>query len=252
MAEIRNPNQQGGQKNDSRSLLAFSLVFLVMLLALQYFRKKPEPAPAHHKQQQQAAAPVSNADNSAAAPQTAASDTAPTTGPAAAAAVSVVSQGEQTTTVENELYRIVFTNRGAQVKSWVLKRHTDDAQQRPLELVNAETAAKFGYPLSLYSYDAGLRQRLASALYVPSSIGNIAAPGELTFDYASGGLVVKKTFRFDASYVVHVTASVMNNGSALPTLLSWPPGLGDQNSLAAFASAQFDTSASGKFEKRAP
>ena len=57
MAEIRNPNQQGGGKQqDSRSFLVFALVFLVMLLALQYFRpKKPAPQPAEQKQQQSAA-----------------------------------------------------------------------------------------------------------------------------------------------------------------------------------------------------
>jgi YidC/Oxa1 family membrane protein insertase len=146
----------------------------------------------------------------------------------------VAAAAEQTTTVENENYRIVFSNRGAQVKSWVLKRYEDD-NGKPLDLVNPETAAKFGYPLSLYSYDAGLRQRLASALYVPSATGNLTAPSELTFDYASGGLVVKKSFHFDASYVIHVTASVTNNGSALPTLLAWPAGIGDQNSLASIS-----------------
>ncbi len=247
MAEIQNPNQKsGGKQQDSRSFLVFSLVFLVMLLALQYFRpKKPEPQPAEQKQQQSTAAPASPATDSA---STAA---APSGNAAAASTVaSVAATGEQTTTVENENYRIVFTNRGAEVKSWVLKRYEDD-NGKPLDLVNPETAAKFGYPLSLYSYDAGLRQRLAKALYVPSTTGNLTAPGELTFDYAGGGLVVKKTFRFDASYVIHVTASVTNNGSALPTLVSWPAGIGDQNTLASYSKAQFDTSQNGKFEKTA-
>ena len=248
MAEIQNPNQKsgGGKQQDSRSFLVFSLVFLVMLLALQYFRpKKPEPQPAEQKQQQSTAAPASPATDSG-------STAAAPGGNAAAAstAASVAATGEQTTTVENENYRIVFTNRGAEVKSWVLKRYEDD-HGKPLDLVNSETATKFGYPLSLYSYDAGLRQRLATALYVPSTTGNLTAPGELTFDYAGGGLVVKKTFRFDASYVIHVTASVTNNGSALPTLLSWPAGIGDQNTLASYSKAQFDTSQNGKFEKTA-
>jgi YidC/Oxa1 family membrane protein insertase len=246
LAEIQNPNQKsgGGKQQDSRSFLVFSLVFLVMLLALQYFRpKKPEPQPAEQKQQQSTAAPASPATDSG-------STAAAPGGNAAAAstAASVAAAGEQTTTVENENYRIVFTNRGAEVKSWVLKRYEDD-NGKPLDLVNHETAAKFGYPLSLYSYDAGLRQRLATALYVPSATGNLAAPGELTFDYASGGLVVKKTFRFDASYVIHVTASVTNNGSPLPTLVAWPAGIGDQNTLASYSKAQFDTSQNGKFEK---
>jgi YidC/Oxa1 family membrane protein insertase len=248
LAEIQNPNQKsGGKQQDSRSFLVFSLVFLVMLLALQYFRpKKPEPQPAEQKQQQSTAAPASPATDSgstAAAP----GGNVASTGSAAAA---VAATGEQTTTVENENYRIVFTNRGAEVKNWVLKRYEDD-NGKPLDLVNPETAAKFGYPLSLYSYDVGLRQRMATALYVPSTTGNLTAPGELTFDYAGGGLVVKKTFRFDASYVIHVTASVTNNGSALPTLVSWPAGIGDQNTLASYSKAQFDTSQNGKFEKTA-
>jgi YidC/Oxa1 family membrane protein insertase len=258
LAEIRNPNQQsGGKQQDSRSFLIFALVFVVMLLALQYFRpKKPEPQPAPQKQQQSASAPAPVPAPASPSADTTATPSSPRakgkkSGVEAPAVASVAAAGEQTTTVENENYRIVFTNRGAQVKSWILKRQEGD-NGKPLDLVNPETAAKFGYPLSLYSYDADLRQRLSNALYVPSTTGDLITPNELTFDYASGGLVVKKTFRFDASYVIHVTASVMNNGSPLPTLLTWPAGIGDQNTLAAYSKAQFDTSQNGKFEKTAP
>ncbi len=249
MAEIRNPNQQGGggKQQDSRSFLIFALVFLVMLLALQYFRpKKPEPQPAEQKQQQSAAAtPAPLAADTGTHPD----DSRAKSG--AAAAASVAAAAEQTTTVENENYRIVFTNRGAQVKSWVLKRYEDD-NNKPLDLVNPETAAKYGYPLSLYSYDPAMRQRLAMALYMPSATGSLTAPGELTFDYASGGLVVKKTFRFDASYVIHIAASVTSNGSPLPTLIAWPAGIGDQNTLASYSKAQLDISQNGKFQKTDP
>ena len=37
--------------------------------------------------------------------------------------------------IENDVYRIVFTNRGGRVKSWVLKKYTDDKGGQ-LELVN--------------------------------------------------------------------------------------------------------------------
>ena len=251
MAEIQNPNQQGGKQQDSRSFLVFALVFLVMLLALQYFRpKKPEPQPNQQHKQQQGAAPATPAtptpDNNT-SPASAATPANPSATPAA----SVAAASEQTTTVENENYRIVFTNRGAEVKSWVLKRYEDESGN-PLDLVNPTTAAKFGYPLSLYSYDAGLRQRLATALYLPSKTGTLTTPTELSFDYAGGGLEVKKTFRFDSSYVVHVTASVTNNGSPQPTLLAWPAGIGDQNTLASYSKSQFDASQNGKFDKTAP
>src|SRR5690242_20196277 len=152
LAEIRNPNQQsGGKQQDSRSFLVFSLVFLVMLLALQYFRpKKPAPQPEQQKQQQTATA--ANPAAPAPVPETPGTDTGKKKGTVAPA--SVAATAEQTTTIENENYRIVFTNRGALVKSWLLKRYEDD-NGKPLDLVNPETAAKFGFPLSLYSYDAG-------------------------------------------------------------------------------------------------
>jgi len=230
-------------------MIVFSLVFLVVLLGLQYFKpKKAEQPPAAQntaQQQSQQMAPASAPPATAPPPGHAAASSAASATPALQAA------GEQLTIIENELYRIEFTNRGGQVKSWVLKKYKDEAG-KPLDLVNQETAEKFGYPLSLYSYDAGLRQRLATALYVPSKTGNLIAPGELTYQYASGGLMVKKEFRFDASYVIHATASVTNNGSALPTLLSWPAGLGDQTNLPAYAAAQFDASQNGKFDKIAP
>ena len=234
-------------------MIVFSLVFLVVLLALQYFKpKKPEP-PAPQNVSQSQPGPVNSAAlPPAGVPAAAAPNNHAANGAAgSSAAPAVQADAEQLTTVENELYRIQFTNRGAQVKSWVLKKYKDEAG-KPLDLVNQQTAEKFGYPLSLYSYDAGLRQQLATALYVPSKTGSLVAPGELTFQYASGGLVVKKEFRLDATYVIHATASVTNNGSPMPTLLSWPAGLGDQTNLPAYTAAQFDTSQNGKFDKIAP
>ena len=73
--------------------------------------------------------------------------------------------GETETVVENDLYRITFTNRGAQVKSWILKKFDNDAQNGPLDMVNSAAAAQYGYPLSLWTYDADLRGKLSSALY---------------------------------------------------------------------------------------
>ena len=127
MAEIRNPNQQGGGKQqDSRSFLVFALVFLVMLLALQYFRPK-KPQPTEQKQQQSTpiptpASPVGDAATTAPA-ENAKGDNG---GTSASPVASVTASSEQTTTVENENYRIVFTNRGAQVVHWILKDFKDD------------------------------------------------------------------------------------------------------------------------------
>src|SRR5581483_3838312 len=91
--------------------------------------------------------------------------------------LSVVRQAssEEETVIENDLYRITFTNRGAQVESWVLKKFDDDKHQQ-LDLVNHAAAARHGQPLSLWAYDEVLRNKLNSALYVSTKSGNQTAP----------------------------------------------------------------------------
>ncbi len=142
-----------------------------------------------------------------------------------------------------------FTNRGGVVKSWLLKKYKDDSQKAPLDLVNHDAAAKFGMPLSLFTYDAGLKSRLNSVLYAASATGDINAPGTLSFDYASGGLVVHKTFHFDSSYVVSADVSVTQNGAPVTALLAWPSGLGDQTVLQQYAAATVDTMENGKSDE---
>ena len=107
---------------------------------------------------------------------------------------------EAETVVENSFYRIVFTNHGAQAKSWILKKYKDEKGQ-PLDLVNP-ASTKFGLPLALYAYDEALRTKINSALYVATPTGNLSAPSELTFEYSDGAVNVRKTLRFDATYVV--------------------------------------------------
>jgi len=238
LAEIKNPNQQGGG-GDSKTMLVFTAIFLVLFLGLQYFKpKKPATAPAPQAQQQAAIPAPSSLPP--ATPSPASADNA-------ASATQAVA--ESTTVVENELYRITFSNRGAQVKSWILKKYKDD-DGKPLDLVNQAAAAKFGYPLSLYTYDEGMRSRLQQAMFVPSSTGDIAAPGTLSFDYSSGGLAVHKTFKFDSSYVIHAEVSVTQNGAPVAALLSWPSGFGDQTTLPQFATGTtLDTAQYGKSDQ---
>ena len=90
---------------------------------------------------------------------------------------AVQATAESTTVVENELYRITFSNRGGQVTSWILKR-TSDEDGKPLDLVDHAASAKFGYPMSLYTYDPALTQTLANAMYVPSATGSSRSAGD--------------------------------------------------------------------------
>ncbi len=181
--------------------------------------------------------------------------------PGTPAAPTVQAAAESTTVIENELYRITFTNRGAQVKSWILKRKPDgggnfkNADGQPLDIVHAQAAEQFGYPLSLTTYDAAMTDALRKALYVPSATGNLAAPTSLTFTWSDGSTEVRKTFSFDESYVLHADVLVTHNGAPVRALLAWPGGFGDQNEEAngvAYNGSQIDYYSNGKDEHLAP
>ncbi|MHB8301775.1 MAG: membrane protein insertase YidC [Acidobacteriaceae bacterium] len=250
MAEYKNPKQQGGGQ-DSRSLMVFTAVFAVILLGMQVFGPK-KPAPARN---QPAATQQSSATNGASAAQQAGTTSvavAPPANSGPAVTPQVAAKSESTTVVENELYRITFSNRGGQATSWILKKYTNFAG-KPLDLINPAAAAKFGDPLSIYTYDAGLRQQLAQVLYVPSATGNLSVPGQLTFEYSAGGLVVHKTFQFDNSYVIHAQVSVTQNGVPVEALLAWPSGFGDQREARDYSTDQkVDRSSNGKADSTAP
>ena len=239
MPEIKNPNQQGGG-GDSRTLLAFTAIFILMFFGLQYFKPHTEPksAPeAKPQQHQQASAPIATPAAAVDAPAPARAKSAPVN--------AVQAATETPTIVENELYRIQFSNRGAQVTSWILKKYKD-ADGKPLDLVNKQAAAQFGYPLSLFTYDAGLRDKLSHALFVPSATGDVIAPSTLTFTWSEGGVTARKTFTFDTSYVVHAETSVEQNGAPVTALLSWPSGFGDQETLPQYAKGTFNSMQGGK------
>jgi YidC/Oxa1 family membrane protein insertase len=263
LPEIRNPNLQtpgsgGGGGGDMRSMMAFTALALVVLLGYQYFFKpsKPETPPAAQTQSQTQSQSQPTQPSAPGQPQLAPlldSGAVKTPASPPSIAASVVAQ----TTVENEKYKIVFTNKGAQVEHWFLKGYNDTAG-KPLDMVQPQAADKFGFPLSLFTYEPALSTQLNQALYQvtasgaqPSATGYAQAPATnaLTFHYAFNGLDVVKTFRFDASYVITVEAEVKRNGEPVRALVAWPAGLGDMEEFLPSSStrAQLWTSANSQF-----
>lgn len=226
MTDFQNPQHEPG--SEKRLLIAFALTMLI-LLAMQPFLSR-------YAKQSQPSAPATAQPAALAPAQPQPAAPAPAPGARAAAKAAAA---ESQTVVENDLYRITFTNRGAQVKSWILKKYQDD-RGNPLELVSAQAAEKYGYPLSLWTYDAGLRQKLSTALYVASATGEQRAPASITYEYSEGGMVVRKTFSFDHSYVVKAETSVYVNGSAVQAYPAWPAGFGDETTPASYAAARVD------------
>ncbi len=212
----------------------FVLTFVVLIIFQPLLKKYMPQAPASQPQNQPAAPQTASASP---APLAAASVPSPA---ALGKTASKQASAETETVIENDLYRITFTNRGAQVKSWILKKFDNDAQNGPLDLVNPEAAPKFGYPLSLWTYDETLRNRLNSALYVASNEGHLNAPAQITFEFADQDLVIHKSFHFDHTYVLNVETSVVYKGVEIFAPPAWPSGFGDQLTPAAYAAARID------------
>jgi YidC/Oxa1 family membrane protein insertase len=245
LAEYRNPQQEPG--GDKRMLMVFAVTFaLIILSQIFLFKKKPETQPpSTATQTAQSGQPSTQTSASASsAPTPGANQPA---GSAAKPAAAKTAASEIETVVENNFYRIVFTNRGAQVKSWILKKYKDD-DGKPLDLVNKK-ATKFGYPLSLFTYDDALRTQINSALYVPSASGNLSAPAELSYEYASGDIAVRKTLQFGDTYVISIESEVTRNGQPVPAYPMWPAALGDEATAPAYASQKIEYMADGKVER---
>ncbi len=227
MAEFSNPNQQGGQ--DNKSLIAMMVVFAAVLLGAQYYHSKVNPQPAATPT---AAPGVSSQTVPTAPPLATATQPAATSANAVVPSVPVVQASTETTTViENELYRITFSNRGAQVISWILKgANYVDAEGKPLELVHPTAAKLFGYPLSLYTYDGSTVSisavsrnnhlvTVATSGNVPAGLSgrSVAISGVADSTY-NGTYVVTQTGPTTLTYVQEYGDNGTSTGGSLATL----------------------------------
>jgi YidC/Oxa1 family membrane protein insertase len=237
---------------ERRLLIVFALTFLVIMLFQPLLKKYGPQPPANQKSAQPAPAPN---QTQAAVAQTAGSTPQVSGTPPKHAAPAAARQAasESDTVIENDLYRIVFTNRGGQVKSWVLKKW-DDEKGQPLDLVNRSAAEKYGYPLSLWTYpgnlDEALRSKINSALYVATSTG-ATSPAEITFEYSDSDLSVRKHFTFDRSYVIGIETSLRVKGVVVSAFPMWPSGFGGELTAPSYAAGQVAYQYDSKVERLA-
>src|SRR5438093_971713 len=117
---------------ERRVLFAIFLCFLVLYLWQALF-VKPAPKPAAAVSRAATGAPVAGAAGSAAP-----TPVKPQPPPAVPAAAALVGENaERDIRVETESVIAVFTNRGARLKSWRLKRYLNQ-QKQPQELIEQE------------------------------------------------------------------------------------------------------------------
>lgn len=89
-----------------------------------------------------------------------------------------------------------FTNRGAQLTSYRLKKYLEKGTDEPIELVAPRQPERADYLFAIVTGDAQLNQRLNEALYLldESTAGKART---LSYRYTDpSGLSVQKTFRF--------------------------------------------------------
>src|SRR5215467_7851666 len=206
---------------ERRVLIAIFLSFIV-LYVYQALVGKPAPkksAPVAPS------APVSTQTTSpAGVPAT--SPPSPALAPAAATIVGDTAERE--IRVETRDVIAVFTNRGARLKSWRLKKYLDQ-QRQPQELI--EQTPSHPLPFTLRTADEQLNTTLNDSLYsastVPSTV--IAAPTDVRFEYRNeaGVRAVKEFHLAPDSYMVGFRADVATGERAVSPAIVWGPAVGD-------------------------
>lgn len=224
-----------------RILVASLLSMMVFLVWTKFFGPKP-PANLPQANKPAVSSPATSEPVPPAASTAASAPSKPTASAAPAATASSTSapatsdSQERTVVVENGLYRVEFSNRGAVVKSWQLKKYKDDfkddkgnSQQRTLDLVNpALLHDAGGWPFSLVFDDPQLEKAANTALYkISGDATSLTAPADLKFTWSDGHLEITKTFHFDHSYVVNVETTASYNGAHVLAGLAWRGWFGD-------------------------
>src|SRR5579863_9342399 len=137
---------------EARLLIALLLMGVVLLVS-QYFIKPPAVAtkPGSENSAQNAATPGQTVGAQPPTGQTPSpqSPSAPIPAPKASdIGAPVQGYTEQLLEVDTELFHVVFSNRGAVARSWILKDYKDHAG-KPLELVNQRALARVPAPFAL-------------------------------------------------------------------------------------------------------
>ncbi len=228
------PPQKDKFTPELRIIVASLLSMIVILLWAKYFGPKPpaQPPQANRPAQSAPATPGSTAPATTATSKPFSAPAA-TVAPAPAAPLTVPPKSdsqEHMITIENALYRVEISNRGAVVKSWQLKNYKDDAKpQRVLDVVHPDASQQTGgWPFALVLDDEQWQNAANNGLYKISSDGStLNAPADVEFAWSDGHLEVTKHFHFDHTYVVRADTSVKLNGKPIVAGFGWLGGFGD-------------------------
>ena len=211
---------------EKRFLFAIVLSFVVLFLWQAVFLKKPEPVQA----------PAAETMEKLSVPETAGMKKVPPTEtktpPAAKEILQPVSgEREEEIIVDTTLYRAVWSNKGAVLKNWFLKKYLDEEGEN-VDLISRRSQETNIFPLFLATDDESFDSIVNRAVYRPSLSRIDLVDGEkaeLRFTYADeNGNSVEKIFTFSGgSYVFDVSLSVHRAGQPLEATLLWGPSFGN-------------------------
>jgi YidC/Oxa1 family membrane protein insertase len=129
--------------------------------------------------------------------------------------------------VSAEDAEIAFTNKGARLISWRLRKYKDEKGHGE-EMVPAAASVK---PLDVDTGDEKTDARIREALFQATPTSLTVGKGHeavLRFAYAGGDLEVEKLLRFEGTgYLANVSVTVRRGGQLMPVRLVWGPGLGN-------------------------
>jgi len=210
---------------EKRVLLAIVLSFLVLVLYQALFVKKPTPSTTTPEATQKVDKVPSQQ-----APQKTESPSVPAL-PQEEVSHPIIESLEKEITVDTSLYRAVWSNKGAVLKSWTLKQYQDENQEN-LELVSLHSQEINKYPFALNTDDATFNNQVNQALYKFSNPKIELKQGqksELRFEYAdAAGNRVEKIFIFqDGKYSFDVKLNVWKKSQPIEPSLLWGPSLGN-------------------------
>jgi YidC/Oxa1 family membrane protein insertase len=235
-----------------RLILAVALSIVVIMIYQQFFMPKPKPVPrpqpGEGQEQTQPAQPDQTQRQTE--DKTTAPDKMPDIfakkkqkevvedAPKMEVEENLVDISVKEIVVETDLFRAVFTNKGAGLKSFVFKKYNDD-EKNPMDLISEKVNKKFGdheiYPFYLSPFeDLDILREINSKsfLYKGSQKIDLAdsmeSSRELLFEYADVEKKVKVTKRFTVtrdSYVVHVDYDVVIDGIKVDVPIIFGPDL---------------------------
>jgi YidC/Oxa1 family membrane protein insertase len=250
-----------------RLILAIALSMVVIIVYQQLFMPKPKPRPPQAQQEQVAENQVQDETQwDKKEVTTPADETAP---PATAEQLpdifskkkkikkpeitktqlepvkeDIMDQNFKEVVVETELFKAVFINKGAGLKSFILKKYNDD-EKNPLDLISSKVNKKFGeveiYPFyfSPFEEEPEIQEiflDLNSQKFLFEGGDNLTVNlmnsqepfKEIVFKYANvaRNISVIKTFRFsNFSYVFEVKYQVVIDGQIIDAPIVFGPDL---------------------------